>query len=624
MNFWLNATVIGLIFLLVVIFVVWKIRRQNKELMNIQQSNEERARYKIEIIENFIKNRMTELTAINLYGLGLSEEEFVRRTRRRQELKEALKNCNTGDLSSKIYVREYINDILMNEYGFDEEKINWPIPYATPAQMTAREQFDTILYLYRKEHGENGLGQLISKYNLDVAKPNGAYRINDEDIRSIYKQEVKRLKFEDKLYILSERIYSSFKGFGVIDEIRDMNIDGVSGGVSGLPKRMESFQSDQQLIDTLQKAKSSLNSVWVMYKGKSIHFSFLSFEHEAELRRVVTNIYKYGYPGQLSENRPYIINEMFDGSRVTVIRPKLAESWVFFIRKKFDLKKLSLYELIAHPQNELPIKMMKFLMRGNRLTAITGSQGSGKTTLLMALIKYVHPSLNLRIQETSFELNLRSLYPERNILSFQETDTMSGQDGLDLQKKTDGHVNILGEVATDPVAAWMIQTAQVASLFTVFTHHAKTFANLVYSLRNSLLKVGMFSNEAIAEQQVVNVLEFDIHLRQDYDGTRYIERITECIPVDHSQKAMDVAALSATNTKDEKFDLMVEAATMFFRQQTQRQQFIERNIIEFHDGKYIAKHKISDDRIQSIANQLDTNERAAFLSFISEVWGGNE
>jgi pilus assembly protein CpaF len=58
---------------------------------------------------------------------------------------------------------------------------------------------------------------------------------------------------------------------------------------------------------------------------------------------------------------------------------------------------------------------------------------------------------------------LRKIYKDRNILSFRETETISGQDGLDIQKKTDGTVNILGEVATDPVAAWMIQMAQVAS-----------------------------------------------------------------------------------------------------------------------------------------------------------------
>ena len=45
------------------------------------------------------------------------------------------------------------------------------------------------------------------------------------------------------------------------------------------------------------------------------------------------------------------------------------------------------------------------------------------------------------------------------------------------KKKTDGSVNIIGEVATDPVASWMIQAAQVASKFTLFTHHAKTFPN---------------------------------------------------------------------------------------------------------------------------------------------------
>ena len=47
----------------------------------------------------------------------------------------------------------------------------------------------------------------------------------------------------------------------------------------------------------------------------------------------------------------------------------------------------------------------------------------------------------------------------------------------------------------------MIQMSQVASLFTVFTHHAKTFKDLVQSLRNSLLKSGVFRQEHIAEQR---------------------------------------------------------------------------------------------------------------------------
>ena len=72
--------------------------------------------------------------------------------------------------------------------------------------------------------------------------------------------------------------------------------------------------------------------------------------------------------------------------------------------------------------------------------------------------------------------------------------------------------------------------SQVASLFTLFTHHAKQQRFGLF-LRNSLLKCEMFSNEKIAEQQVVSVLDFDIHLARDYEGKRYIERITEIVEI---------------------------------------------------------------------------------------------
>ena len=170
-------------------------------------------------------------------------------------------------------------------------------------------------------------------------------------------------------------------------------------------------------------------------------------------------------------------------------------------------------------------------MLGRQVIGITGTQGSGKTTLLMAMIGFIPHFLNLRIQEQTFELHLRRQYPDRNILSFQETDSISGQEGLDLQKKTDGSVNILGEVATAPVASYMIQMGQTASLFTMFTHHANTTKDLVYALRNCLLQTGQFANENLAKQQVVDVVRFDVHLVLNGDGKRFVERITEIIPL---------------------------------------------------------------------------------------------
>ena len=71
------------------------------------------------------------------------------------------------------------------------------------------------------------------------------------------------------------------------------------------------------------------------------------------------------------------------------------------------------------------------------------SKVAGKTTMLMAMIENIYDTMNIRVQETAFELHLRKIYPTRNILSFRETDTISGQMGLDVQKKTDGGVNII-------------------------------------------------------------------------------------------------------------------------------------------------------------------------------------
>ena len=147
---------------------------------------------------------------------------------------------------------------------------------------------------------------------------------------------------------------------------------------------------------------------------------------------------------------------------------------------------------------------------------------------------------------------------------------------MDVQKKTDGSVNIIGEVATDPVASWMIQAAQVASKFTLFTHHAKTFPNLVTALRNSMLRTGVFKNEKTAEEQVVQVLNFDIHLKKDFKGKRYVERITECIPIEsRNEYTYDHRK---EKTLEGKFDKFFDNATQYFTKTTDKELYQYRNI----------------------------------------------
>ena len=547
---------------------------KKKEQKVEQEVEQDDKTYTLEKMTEFVKRRLDEITKINLYDIGLSEEELKRRKKKKYELKKALKGCTYGDVNDKKYVKELIYDLLLKEYGVDETNISKAIPFDIPSLLTDQDKFDILIYMYKKEFGYEALTQMIKKYNLATLKyisgeTKPSYVITGEEISDIFEKEQLVLSFADKLNVVVQRIYQHYKGYSSIDEVRDMNIDGVSGGVSGLPESFLSqvAQTDGDYLDQVleNKVPRACDSIWIFFQGKSIRLAFLSFGTESELKRVCQNIYKYNNPGQLSDTNGYKINEMKDGSRVVVVRPSFSETWAFFVRK-FDVKRATLEQLILFPGKEKAIDLLKFLVKGARIISLTGEQGCGKTTMLMGMIENIYETMNIRVQETAFELHLRKIYPTRNILTFRETETISGQEGLDVQKKTDGSVNIIGEVATDPVASWMIQAAQVASKFTLFTHHAKTFPNLVTALRNSMLRTGVFRNEKTAEEQVVQVLNFDIHLTKDFRGKRYVERITECIPVENKNEyTFDHRTEKTMEGKWEKF---MDNATYYFSKST--------------------------------------------------------
>ena len=606
--------------------IVYYIKKKEKEPVEEEIVKEDKT-YDLEQMQDFVKKRLDEITKVNLYDIGLSEEELKRRKNKKYELKKALKGCTYGDVNDKKYVKELIFDLLSQEYGINETNISKAIPFDVPSLLTAQDKFDILLYAYKKEFGYEALTELIKKYDLAVLKymegdTKPSYVITAQEIEDIYEKENLQLSFSDKLSIVVQRIYQHYKGYSSIDEVRDMNIDGVSGGVSGLPESFLSQVAQTSDTDYLtqiseHRVPRACDSIWIFFQGKSIRLAFLSFGTEAELKRVCQNIYKYNNPGQLSDTNGYKINEMKDGSRVVVVRPSFSETWAFFVRK-FDVKRATLEQLVRDPGKEEVIELLKFLVKGARITAITGEQGSGKTTLLMGMIENIYETMNIRVQETAFELHLRKIYPTRNILTFRETDTISGQEGLDVQKKTDGSVNIIGEVATDPVASWMIQAAQVASKFTLFTHHAKTFPNLVTALRNSMLRTGVFKDEKTAEEQVVQVLNFDVHQVKDFRGKRYIERITECIPLENKNEY----TFDHRNEKtlEGKFDKFFDNATHYFAKVTDKQLYTYRNIVEFVDGEYVITNPITDENLRGMRDNMDETDAEEFDRFIERHW----
>jgi pilus assembly protein CpaF len=265
---------------------------------------------------------------------------------------------------------------------------------------------------------------------------------------------------------------------------------------------------------------------------------------------------------------------------------------------------------------EVPFKLIQYLMMGQVTCGFTGRQGSGKTTMMKYALGSADGRLTLRILEMTAELYLREVFFERNILSVQETAWCTPSELQDALKKSDAAISIVGEVATDAVAARMIQMGQVASIFTIFSHHANRTEDLVQALTNSIVASshGAATPDTV-EPQVIDVIKVDVHLDYDVDGNRYIERITEIVRTENNLQ------YSKVDTSD-PMKSMAENQRIFFEKSTESRRFITRNILHFdlNTWTYVTDWFFSESLTNHILSRLPKEYVNEFIDFAEENW----
>lgn len=599
---------VSVIIFLIVIFILYqRAKLRTTELIEEDFSS-------IEQVLEAVKAEMVEIVKED-YSLGLSESEFNALYKRKARINDALRNCVHGIDSAKVIVIELIRGFIAEHVPI--ERVAELLGVSDGMQPSNHVMFEILMYRFKKTHGKQALAYMIDKYNLARERPatganretDQAYYVTVEDLHSIYEQEDIHLTDDEKIDVLAILVYQQYKGFGILDTLREMDINGFNCGTSG--SIMTNVHSHGE--GTLKAS----NSVWLYFRGKYIHLRFMNFGSEDELKRIIQLLVRYNNPGPLTAKRGYLVNTMYDKSRILALRPPASEYWAVFVRK-FTISDPSPEALIAKPdvtRPDLAIRLIEFLMRGMITCAVTGRQGSGKTTLMSSIIRYIDPRFTIRILEMAPELYLRELYPSRNILSVQETDTVTPNELQDALKKSDAAVSIVGEVATDAIAARMIQMGQVASLFTIFSHHANTARDLVFALRNSLVNAGGFNDMTTAERQVTDVVKIDIHLDYTPDGHRFIERITEIIPLDEQIPYPEYDR----ENPEESMNMITKE---YYERQTDRVSFITRDILRYdkETKTYYVADRLSPALEQRIRENLG-ELRSEFDKFMISEWG---
>lgn len=601
----LNLILIVIISVAIIGLLFWYFTKLSKSEDQLDFENP----YTIKHITAEVAEEFSSALKVNLKEQNLTRRELEARESAKQELRVSLKESAYGNPTAKKYIKNFIKDIVRGKrINVAEDTIDNVLNFLNPNRLTSRDKFEIMLYFYIKEFGDKGFVQMIDDYNWLAPKldkdDNVTYEVTEEELDEAFddfQRSVPHISYDDKLEIVSQRVFSEYKGFGAVDILFDCSIDEIDCGVSGIPQN----RFDIKNMD-LDNTSFSFESVWVVVRGINLKLKFLSLGSQDELVRICSNVYKFNAPYCLSRRKPQVVSTMKDGSRVVVVRPPVSDSWAFFVRKFDSMPSLAPEVVLPDANNAAPLTLIKWLIRGYTNIAITGMQGTGKTTLLKSIISYFPKFLNIRVQELEFEANLRYTYPDRNIVTLQETDNVTAQEGLNLQKKMNGSCNILGEVATAEAASWLIQTSKVASLFAMFTHHAKTTQDLVIAIRNNLLdsKGGAgFQNEEAAEDMVARAINIDVHM-ESIRGHRFCSRITEIIPINDRRYPSEMPENSHLSMEQKLTLDTIENQ----RRITDRALFETRDLVVYENDRYVFKSLPSEELLQHMFNSLTENE----------------
>ena len=460
-----------------------------------------------------------------------------------------------------MFVIDYISSLLQGKHGIDALTINRPIKFHDEEQLSSDEKYDILLCYYTREYGmHDAMHEFICQNHFDELR-NEQYYVDEQDIKEVYHRLLPKmnLSFTDKMDVLAHRIYQTRSGHGCADRTRDLNVSGVSLGVSGISADTFSFAGASKSQANNETAyRFSYDSFWMNFEGKQFYMSCTGCHSQKELIRVCKNLYRYHAPKNASANDGRVLNDMKDGSRVTVARPNFCGSWSAIVRKHSGGKILTLEEQLTDPGAENVIALLKYIILGEQPLEITGGQSCGKTTVLRRAATFIRKYKTIRSEETIFELELNEVMQDRNIVTFRETDLISGQEALNFIKKTDCDVLIFGETVDPAVAAWKIQASQTGGPFNMETNHAETTEKLLKWYRNALLMCAGFSNELIAMEQVVDALKFDMHMAKTPSGHFYCERITEIIPVEDDKKPYKLVNIIVFNKKENRYEVTHE------------------------------------------------------------------
>ncbi len=569
------------------------------------------------------------LVKTDLALLDLTEDEYKEREKSKNEVLTDLDNAPKGDPSAKTHVKMHIkNMLLQGKTGVTPKNIGRIIHFDEPNKLTNRDKFEICHHYYlkraeaeykKKSKDERlkseaptrtAMRRLIEENYFDIPiVENGETKrvVTNEMFEAMYQRVIQKedytLSYNDKIDIVTQRLYAQFKGLSVADIFLDNSgVDEVDGGVSGIPETGFQFK-------LLPNMEYSYEHLWIVWQGSSILLKGCGFESTEDLERVVNNIYMYNPPYALTRESGYVPCSMSDDTRIVVCMPPFAEDFAFFARKHDTAKGLLPEQIICQEGAEDVITLVKWLVFGKRNIVVSGEQATGKTTFLKMLFHFVQDT-NIRVNEMMFELGLRYAFPDKNIFSMQATNFVTMQEGIDVSKKMNGGMNIIGEIAEAILTVYFAQITQRGGSNALATFHGKDTVATVNSMGQDLVECGVAKSLTEGKRKIAEILHINIHLDNDRPqiDISNIEQVTKEL-ANETRKVRHIGFIDEVipvvgvkypyptpKTQEEAWANDAE----YYMRQTDREVFEVHRLVEWKDNRLVIVDIPSEDMCEKI------------------------
>lgn len=603
---------LGLLFILIVITITVRFYLKRKKQTVFGKG------YVINTFEELVTIVLRDFTEIIKPDRGLMKTsiEYEASLRNKSRIAQAARKCVYGEENARRTIIKVFHDIIASHL-LTLESCYSIFNFEDLETLQPEIKFEILLYCLAPQYGKNAVKFLNDTYKWSSPRyiaQSGLERreVDYALVDTMFKEQMPydSLSYEQCIDVISILVYQNSKGYGKIDTLMQQNIDGLELGTVGAIRYRLLNANPDYVIE--RSCSIQLDAQW-------IHLSFINFGTVDEIKRLVLNVSNTEGSEALTIKRPTKVVDMYNGSRVTCIRPNVGATWGLFVRS-FSAGVISVKKWLDKPEVknwEIVDKLLFYLCQCTENTAVTGQQNTGKTTLMKGLIGY-YPYFNIRVIEMSFELQLNEIYPDRNIFCTRNDEFTSATEVQDILKKTDGYLSMAGEIATNEVAANAMQFGLVASQATMFSHHGKDYMGLIEGLTNALLSSGQFNDRDSAQGLVLDVVKHNVHC-DFHKKLRVVDYIEEIVKGETIVPYQDIKVSSdVVSAIDQSTALNRE----FYQRTTDRVRYTSRKIIRFNHetNTYEPYEWYTPERFAIMLDKMPDEHKAGFIQFYKDNW----